>query len=199
MNKMDQEITELMIPNVFTRRLLMSYLIATCFETQTEGLEILTTGPVYTNHRGHSGRESSCSTSDNVMRHFAWSGGKNYSGADANPGSLDGLLMKYIAHLQISSGMITSQLVDAFSQNSSTDSPRIDTDQIRLHPMARGLNVDLAGAEQTGAESRGWNDSIDSIPDPAISVVMVIGAGIVACTVNRLGLQNSTKHKVVNY
>ena len=194
---MDQEITELMIPTVFTRRLLMSYLIATCFEAQTEGLEILTTGPVYTNSRVHSGRKSSRSTSDNLLRHYAWSGGKSYSWSGSKPESIDGLMGKYIAYLQISSGMMTSQLIDASSQNSSIDSQRMDKDQIRFYQMPEEFKKDLPAVENLDSESRNWNHSIDSIPDPATSVVMVIGAGIVACTVNRSGFQNSTKHKVV--
>ena len=193
---MGQEMTELTIPTVFTRRLLMSYLIAACFETRTEALELLITWPVYTNSRSQLADESSSSRSGNVMRHFVWSGGKFSSGKSLIPGGVDDLMIKYVKFLQIRSGMMTSEMVEGFSQNSSTDSQMMHTDQIHFQQISGEFTRDLTVAENRDSESREWTYSIDSIPDSGTSVVMVIGAGILACTVRRPGIQNLTKHKV---
>ena len=186
---MYRELNEMIIPRVFTRRLLMSYLIATCFEAHTDGLEILTTGRVYTNSRCQLD-ESNSSRSENVMRHFLW-GGKNLdSGAGMESLEIDTLMVKYLDCLGISSGRMSSLTSDGFEEVVLTGANRIDTDQTGFNQMAGGMKVDLARSEQTEQ----WNYSIDAIPNPATSVVMVIGASISACTVLRRGFQNLTKH-----
>jgi hypothetical protein len=59
--------------------------------------------------------------------------------------------------------------------------------------MGGEMSPDLAAAENTEQ----WNDMINSIPDPATSLLMLIGAGIVACNVRRSEFQNLTMHKVI--
>lgn len=182
----------MIIPKVFPRRLLMSYLIATCFEAHTDGLEILTTGRVYTNSRCQLD-ESNSSRSENVMRHFLW-GGKNLdSGAGMESLEIDTLMVKYLDCLGISSGRMSSLTSDGFEEVVLTGANRIDTDQVGFHQMGGEMNPDLAAAENTEQ----WNDMINSIPDPATSVLMLIGAGIVACTVRRSEFQNLTMYKVI--
>lgn len=175
---------------VFTRRLLMSYLIATCFEAHTDGLEILTTGRIYTNSRCQLGGESNSSRSENVMRHFLW-GGKNLdSGAGMESLEIDTLMVKYLDCLGIRSGRMSSLTSDGFEEVVLTGANRIDTDQTGFNQMAGGMKVDLARSEQT----EHCNYSIDAIPDLATSLVLVISASISACTLVRRGFQNLTKH-----
>ena len=183
----------MIIPKVFTRRLLMSYLIATCCEAHTDGLEILTTGRVYANNGCQLGGISNSSRHENVMRHFAWGRGNLDSGAGMESVEIDRLMVKYLACLEITSGTMTSQTTVGFEQEVSAVSNRIDTDQVGFHQMGGKMRPDLAAAENTEQ----WNDMINSIPDPATSVLMLIGAGIVACNVRRSEFQNLTMHKVI--